>query len=271
MAFFAAQQAHIFYQTLGQPGRPAIVLFHGFTGSFHTWEDFARHWQSRYFVVMPDLPGHHHSGTPWRWEDCELTCTAKSMVDLMKALGYTQFRVLGYSLGGRLALHLAAFFPHAVTQLVLESTTAGLPTEEERRQRRQKDWQLAQQIETQGISWFVDYWSRLPLFSSQLRLSPEVWDRQQTQRRRHSPLGLAQSLRGAGTGQQQNLWPYLPRLSIPVQLIVGSCDSKFQQIGRQMQQALPNARTALIPQAGHAVHLEQPQRFFQTVTEFWNS
>jgi 2-succinyl-6-hydroxy-2,4-cyclohexadiene-1-carboxylate synthase len=174
--------------------------------------------------------------------------------------------LLGYSMGGRIALYIA--FSGFFRALILESASAGLADANEREQRRMRDEELAASIERYGIAAFVEYWERLPLFASQLRLPQEVRDRLRTQRLRNSARGLAQSLRGVGTGAQPALHAHLPELHIPVLLIAGELDTKFCAIAREIAQALPQAQIRIVPDAGHTVHLEQPEVFDTIVKNF---
>jgi 2-succinyl-6-hydroxy-2,4-cyclohexadiene-1-carboxylate synthase len=174
--------------------------------------------------------------------------------------------LLGYSMGGRIALYTA--FSGFFRALILESASPGLADPNEREQRRMSDEALAASIEREGIAAFVEQWERLPLFASQARLPQEVRDKLHTQRLGNSARGLAQSLRGVGTGVQPALHARLPPLHIPVLLIAGELDTKFCAIARQMAQALPQAQLCIVPNAGHTVHLEQPEVFDTIVKDF---
>ncbi len=115
---------------------------------------------------------------------------------------------------------------------------------------------------------FVDYWESIPLFATQRRLPSAVRVGQRRQRLRNRAIGLANSLRGMGTGAQESLWDRLDGVTAPTLLMAGALDEKFRAIGRAMVAALPDARLAIVPDAGHAVHLERPAEFDQLVIEF---
>jgi 2-succinyl-6-hydroxy-2,4-cyclohexadiene-1-carboxylate synthase len=174
-------------------------------------------------------------------------------------------------MGGRVALHLAAAAPARVRALVLESSSPGIADPTERAARIDADDALADAIERDGLAAFVERWERLPLFASQAVLPEVVLERQRAQRLRNDPRGLANSLRGMGAGRQEPLWHRLATLAAPTLLIAGELDAKYCAIARQMAAALPNARTAVVPNAGHAVHLEQANAFVRNVLEFLNS
>lgn len=171
-------------------------------------------------------------------------------------------------MGGRLALYLAVHYPSAIESLILESASPGLETHTERLDRQHSDEQLASQIEENGIPAFVAEWERLPLFATQARLLQPILDRQHTNRLQNNPQGLANSLRGMGTGVQPSLWMHLPTISKPVLLITGELDTKFIAIAQRMNQQIPDVTLVTVPDAGHTTHLEQPELFDGHVLEF---
>jgi 2-succinyl-6-hydroxy-2,4-cyclohexadiene-1-carboxylate synthase len=161
--------------------------------------------------------------------------------------------LIGYSMGARMALHVALQQPKMVSQLVLISGTPGLKTESERKARRQSDNELADRIEKVGTPAFIDEWLALPIFSG---LTKET--NQRTDRLHNSPKGLADSLRNAGTGTQDSQWEHLHRLTMPVHLIVGQTDAKFTSIANEMTSLLQSCEMRVVSNVGHTVHLEDP-------------
>ena len=159
--------------------------------------------------------------------------------------------LVGYSMGARMALHVALQHPEMVRQLVLISGTPGLKTDAERSARIQSDCELANRIEKIGTPAFIDEWLALPMFSG---LSSET--NQKSDRLRNTTQGLADSLRFAGTGTQESHWPNLHRLSMPVHLIVGELDEKFTSIAREMKTLISTSELIVVENAGHTVHLE---------------
>lgn len=251
---------------------PTLVLVHGFTGSAAGWGnylDIFASWGLR--VIALDMLGHGKSDAPsdparYSMEHCQ-----RDILAALQVLGVSKGEaiLLGYSMGGRIALYTA--FSGFFRALILESASPGLADPNEREQRRMSDEALAASIEREGIAAFVERWECLPLFASQARLSQEVRDRLHTQRLHNSARGLAQSLRGVGTGVQPALHARLPTLHIPVLLIAGELDTKFCTIAQQMAQVLPQAQLCIVPNAGHTVHLEQPEVFDTIVKEFYLS
>lgn len=176
--------------------------------------------------------------------------------------------LIGYSMGGRIALHVASRRPDLVSRLVLESASPGLPSERERAMRIASDTELAERILTDGIEAFVDMWEGLPIFASRKRLAPPVKAALRARSLRNDPRSLAAALQGFGTGTLPSLWEHLPRIEVPTLLIAGELDAKFVAIGERMSALLPNGRLVVVPGAGHTVHLERPDAWGVAVAEF---
>ena len=188
----------------------------------------------------------------------------------MVQLGFERFHILGYSMGGRLALALALALPLRLRALVLESASPGLADCNERAARRRQDESLARRIERKGMSDFVTYWEQLPLFASQKRLSAESRSSLREQRMANRVCGLAGSLRGSGTGSQPSYWSQLPQLRIPTLLLTGALDTKYCAVAARMAAVNPDFLAQQIVGAGHCVHLEKPQQFQRAVLDFLN-
>jgi 2-succinyl-6-hydroxy-2,4-cyclohexadiene-1-carboxylate synthase len=248
-----------------------LVLLHGFSGGAASWREHAAYFAQRFRVITVDLPGHGQTDSPadparYRMEACVADLDA-----LFGVWGIERARVLGYSMGGRVALHFAAAHPARVRALILESASPGIADAAERAARVQSDNDLADFIEREGIEAFVNRWEALPLFASQARLPEATRAALRAQRLRNDPRGLARSLRGLGTGIQSPLWERLPEISTPTLLLAGEDDTKYVTIARAMARSLPDAQLTVVPGAGHAVHIEQPTRFRERVSGFFES
>lgn len=248
-------------------GEP-LLLLHGFSGSGTNWaaqvEAFAPHFN----VITVDLPGHGHTASPADPARYGVEYVAADLVVILDALGFPSAHLLGYSMGGRLALYTALYAPRRINRLILESASPGLKTAAEREARIASDEALAQRIETQGIPAFAAYWTSLPLFATQ---SLETRQRLHDQRLHNNPQGLANSLRGMGTGAQPSLWQRFGELSIPTLLLCGELDTKFAAIHAEMHALIPQSTLITIPGAGHTIHAEQPIQFTDEVLRFLNS
>lgn len=253
----------------GGGGMP-LLLLHGFTGAASSWSALLPALASQYRIIVPDLLGHGATGAPDDPARYTIEHQSADLIAILDALEIERVGLHGYSMGGRLALYTAIAYPSRIVALSLESASPGLSLESEREARRQSDERLAARILDGGIEEFVNEWERLPLFSTQSTLPPGVLEAQRKTRLKQRPTGLANSLRGMGTGMQSSLWHRLNGLSMPVQLITGKLDSKFETIADQMNRAIPHARRISIPDAGHTVYLEQPRMWLDVIQSFFN-
>ena len=234
-----------------------VVLLHGFTQTGASWGRVAAALRADgHEVSAPDLPG--HAGTP----PLSLPDSADALADRFGEAAY-----VGYSMGGRLALHLALRRPSVVTRLALVGATAGLDDARERNARRHADELLAGRLEALGVERFVEEWLAQPMFE---RLPTDAAD--VAARLTSSADGLAGALRLGGTGAQEPLWDRLPELGVvglPVLVLAGELDGKFKVLARRLADAIgPTARVDWVPGAGHAAHLEQPDAFLALVRPF---
>lgn len=235
-------------------GRPPLILLHGFTQTSRSWDPLLEQMTAEWPVIRVDLPGHGSSDH----SEADLDRIADLVAETCGSGTY-----VGYSMGGRVALHVALRHPHLVSHLVLIGATPGIIDPEERAERRRQDDRLADDIERLGVPVFIERWLDNPLFAGLPRRHADLEDRC-----RNSARGLADSLRHAGTGTQRSLWTDLERLSMPVSVIVGAEDQKFTAIGHDMVATIgPNATLHLVASAGHSAHLERPDRVARLLEE----
>jgi 2-succinyl-6-hydroxy-2,4-cyclohexadiene-1-carboxylate synthase len=218
-------------------------------------------------LLAVDLTGHGQSADlgPGAYD---IESVARSVVDTVGAQVEFPVDWLGYSMGGRVALFIATRFAECVSRLALIGTSPGLESPTERAQRVAADEALAAQLEGDALEAFVDSWMAQPLFASQAGLGAEYLAEARAQRLRNKPSALAATLREMGTGVMPSLWSELPDVAAPVLLIAGEADTKFQAIHAHMAELLPNGRTVVVPQSGHAVHVEAPADVAGALTDF---
>jgi 2-succinyl-6-hydroxy-2,4-cyclohexadiene-1-carboxylate synthase len=232
-----------------------VLLLHGFTHTAASWEPVVGALGKRYRAIAPDIRGH---GEASERRPVEL---AGVLADLERVVN-DRFTLVGYSMGGRLALHAAVAHPERVDRLILIGASPGIADQGERVARRSADEVLAGEIERLTIEEFVRRWARTPVLSG---LPAAVADRVHADRLRNTPQGLARALRGLGTGALPSLWERLGALRMPVALVVGERDLKFQALGHQMTDLLPQGELIVVPETGHAVHLEAPERVAEII------
>ena len=251
---------------------PPVVLLHGFTGSAAGWAPLVELLSPWFTTLAVDLVGHGASDAPatverYRMPRC-VDDLAALLAPRLRALGHERACWLGYSMGGRTALHVAVRHPQLVSALVLEGASPGLPTAEERAARVAADEALAARIERDGVEAFVDEWEAQPLFATQASLPRERREAIRAGRLACSTAGLANSLRGMGTGAQEPLHDRLGEVRAPALLIAGALDEKFGEIARGMARSLPHATIEFVADAGHAAHVERPGAFGDAVLAF---
>jgi 2-succinyl-6-hydroxy-2,4-cyclohexadiene-1-carboxylate synthase len=247
---------------------PALMLLHGYTGTGRSMAGLARAFQYDFDTIAPDLPGHDRSaersaGHPYDFDAC-----VDDLVATLAATGHDSAHWLGYSMGARLALACAVRYPSRVTSLVLLAGRAGIADPGERAARRRADEALAARIEERGVEAFVDEWLAQPLFVTLQRLGPGFMARERAARLANDARGLASSLRALGPAAQPPLFNALPRVTVPVLLVAGALDVRFVAAAHELARSLPRAEVCVIPDAGHAAHLEQPEAFQRAVHEF---
>jgi 2-succinyl-6-hydroxy-2,4-cyclohexadiene-1-carboxylate synthase len=234
---------------------PPLVFIHGFTQAHRSWRSIAEHFARHgHRSVVIDLPGHGASAAV----RADLRTAAALVGDTAGSATY-----VGYSLGGRVALHLAVQAPHLVQRLAVLGANPGIVDEDERSRRRSADEQLAQRLLSVGLEVFLDEWVAQPLFAG---LTLEDDDR--AERMSNTVEGLAASLRSCGTGTQIPLWDRLLELTMPVLAMAGDRDPAYEAIGERIAAAVPDGAFALIHDAGHAAHLQQPMQVI-TRLEHW--
>ena len=266
MARIAVNGVHLNVETRG--AGPPLPMLHGFTGSAATWAPAMTHFALRHRVVAPDLLGHGRSDAPPHPSRYRIGRSVADITAVLDQLGLSTVSVVGYSMGGRLALRLASTVPRRVAALVVVSASPGLRGAEARRARAAQDGLLADAIERDGVAAFVERWERLPMFATQAALPEAARERVRAERLGHSARGLANSLRGMGQGVQPPMYARLRLMRVPALILAGELDAPYCAMGREMERLMPQARLAIVPGAGHAVHLEQPEEFRRMVTEF---
>lgn len=262
-----------------------VLLLHGFTGSAEAMsrlreglhqclserlsDGSGERLSETHRVFAIDLPGHGNTATPHKLEHFSMEATVSHLWEALDAIGVERANLVGYSMGGRVALSAAVACPKKVAKVVCLGASPGIADPIERNNRKLADESLADSILSNGVEQFVDEWLSQPLFATLAeRLSPTDFQATREQRLANSPEGLALSLRGIGTGTMEPLHESLADMDFSCLWIAGAEDTKFAAIAEEMSRAMPNGSHALIPEAGHSVHLENPAATLRAIAGF---
>ncbi|MFD1928533.1 2-succinyl-6-hydroxy-2,4-cyclohexadiene-1-carboxylate synthase [Sporosarcina siberiensis] len=261
------RETDIYVKINGDTSLPVLVFLHGFTGSVETWSEVVQIFESKFKIIRIDLTGHGKSSIPKNEQRYTMEEQVEDLEAVFNELGLTEFVLIGYSMGGRIALAYTVKYSERVLSLILESASPGLRTKQERSERRLADKALAERLTSDGLLKFVDFWENIPLFKSQKLLSTKKQKAIREERLRQSTIGLSNSLIGIGTGSQPSYWESLQTVQIPVFLITGEIDKKFVLIAREMEKTFPIVKHTTIKSAGHAIHVEKPTLFATMIEE----
>lgn len=246
-----------------------VVFLHGFTGSGLDFEGLLPTLEDSRRFIAPDLLGHGGSDSPEALNAYKMDACIHQLEQLIAALDVAPLHLVGYSMGGRIALSLASARPQLLRSLTLIGASPGLQSQAERDARSASDDQLASAILQDGASAFMRRWRQVPILQTQRRIPQPYLDRMDARREENNALGLASSLRGLGTGQMPPLWDALDALEVPTLLVTGQEDDKFTRIAAQMAARQRHATRVQIMDAGHTCHLERPTRLAPTLEAFW--
>ncbi len=258
MQSFLFAKGQLCYGLDGHYCCPKLLLLHGFLGSRQDFKSLVSQLSAEFCCLSVDLSGHGETQIFDLTSGYGMSAIAQGLIQLIQELDFAPCYLMGYSMGGRLALYLACCFPQYFSGVLLESASPGLATVFERSERQKKDEALALSLENDTWPDFVTRWYDQPLFST-LKSHPGFEALLQT-RCDNRPTELARSLRGMGTGVQPSLWEALCHLKVPLTLVVGTLDSKFMSINQAMADRCPSAQLVTIP-AGHVAHFEASALF----------
>ena len=254
--------------TIGNASLPRIIFLHGFLGSGSDWLPIARELQDEYCTLMIDLPGHGNAAfTETPQTEGFFERTVDSLAELVRKTASLPCLLVGYSMGGRIALSLLLHHPDLFKKAIILSASPGLATQQERLSRRESDEGIARKIE-RNFEGFIQAWYEQPLFAS-LKSHP-IFKEVESERKINNPSNLALALRLLGTGQQPSVWEELQKNKAPIQFFAGEKDLKFVEIGHQMVNLCPDSSLELFAECGHTLHFENRELFLDRLRKFFN-
>lgn len=221
---------------------------------------------NQFCCLTVDLPGHGNTKVLGGEECYRMPNTAHALMSWLDQLNIETCFLVGYSMGGRLALYLNLHFPHRFSKVVLESASPGLKLERDRVERMQRDFELAQKLEENDFSIFLENWYEQPLFTSLKKHSD--FQKLIDNRLKNNPVDLAKSLRNLSTGCQPCLWGKFQENNNDLLLLVGEYDTKFIAINSEMTRLCQSAKLEVVRNCGHNIHFEDPKTFVKNVLTF---
>ncbi len=257
---------HLYYETHGSKTSPAILMLHGFLGSSKDWSEVTETLKEKLFCIVPDLPGHGRT-IPLSESDHTMQSAALSLLAILEQEEVRQCALVGYSMGGRLALYVALTYSEYFSKLILESASPGLKTKKEREDRIKSDAAVISRLKTQTMDEFITSWYSQPLFDS-IRQDSNKFEKLLKSRSENKAEALSKSLNSMGSGVQPSLWDVLPDLKPPTLLIVGGNDNKFKSVALEMAERSAAIRVVTIAGAGHNVHFERSQEYMIELQKF---
>jgi len=257
------------YYSAGNPEKPCIIFFHGFLGSGLDWEEIIDRFSSDFYCLAIDLPGHGKTRVLGSNSAYSMESFAGSFTKFVQSSGFIRPVLVGYSMGGRIAMYLTISVKNLWFAAIFESATPGLRDEKQRLERQTEDNKISKRLEIENLENFITDWYKQPLFktlgkSKKFKLILK-------RRMNNSPEELAKVLRMMGVGVQHSLWDACRMINIPILLLAGEFDRKFSNIIKDMKSLNSDFDVQIIQNAGHNVHFEEPDRYFEQINRFLTS
>ena len=258
---------HFNFSEEGDRKNSSLLLLHGFLGCCHDWEEVMTGLSRSFHCLAVDLPGHGQTEVMGDDANYGMKRCAEGLIYLLDQLSIKRCHLIGYSMGGRLALYLTLTYPKRFDKVILESASPGLKTESERKQRHADDLVVAEKLQQTSLFSFMNDWYKQLLFES-FQENQERFEELLERRLQNDRTGLVRSLLQMGTGIQPSLWDRLGELQNDLLLIVGENDNKFREIGDEIASRTESARLLVMSGCGHNPHFENPDRFVEQVRDF---
>ena len=234
---------------------PTILLSHGYSATSEMWRGQIAPFSRGHQLILWDMRGHGQTDSP---DDSSVYSEDATVADMAALLdsakaGAAQAIVGGLSLGGYMSLAFYLRYPERVRALLLFDTGPGFKNDEARAAWNKRAAETANAFETEGLA------------------SLKSRSREMATSTHRSAAGLARAARGMLAQRDARVIKALPDIKVPTLIIVGADDASFLAPADYMAAKIPNARKVVIPDAGHASNLDQPEIFNQAVLEFLHS
>ncbi len=244
----------------GDFNKPPVLFLHGFMGAHDEWNPIMSVIENHFSCLAVDLPGHGMTGSADDPEFYSFPGAATAIVSFLKSSGISRAHIVGYSLGGRLAIYLAIHHPAICDRVIIESSSPGMLNKNQAVMRRNSDDKWASRFEKESLETVLNDWYRQPVFSS-LHERPDVLEKMLQRRMNNRPLELARAIRGFSVGAQRSLWSALRDIQVDMLVLAGESDHKYRQLSERIAAESSRIQSALMSGAGHNAHCEQPEQF----------
>ena len=254
----------LYKQIQGGSNKPTLVFLHGFLGSSSDWDETINLLKDDFYCVSIDLPGHGASVTTASslqngFEHCH-----QLIKNVLDDLNIEQYTLIGYSLGGRIALDYARTQKDArLSALLLESSHTGLLDEQAKERRFMQDHSWAKKFATQHISDTLYEWYEQEIFS-------DLSDREReiiiAKRADNYGVSLANMLLATSLGKQTDALPYLQQTDLPIYYCFGGKDKRFKSVSAQLNN-LKHINVVEFDRAGHNIHRYDAPQFSQFIKQ----
>jgi pimeloyl-ACP methyl ester carboxylesterase len=238
----------IYYEVHGKG--PPLLLTHGYSSTSAMWQGQIAALSKNHTLILWDMRGHGQSGYPDDPTAYSEALTVSDMAALLDKVGARSAIVGGLSLGGYMSLAFYRVHPERVRALLIIDTGPGFKKDDARGAWNARAHDTADRLEREGLA---------VLRSS----SPE-----RSKASHRDATGLARAARGMLTQRDARVIEILPEIAVPSLIVVGADDTPFLAASDYMAAKIPGAKKAVIPAAGHAVNIDQPQAFIDTVLPF---
>jgi len=250
----------LYKQQQGNTDKPTLIFLHGFLGSCNDWNETINLLKDDFSCIAIDLPGHGNSMTISNPLNDGFNHCHELIKDIIDELNLEQYILVGYSLGGRIALDYARTQNDPrLHKLVLESSHIGLLNDQEKERRFMEDHSWARSFATQSILETLFEWYEQDIFSDLSDRKKEMFIKKRTH---NYGVPLANMLLATSLGKQQCSLPYLQQTELPVYYCVGEKDKKFKHVASQLNN-LRHVNVTEFAKAGHNIHQENVQEFAQ--------
>ncbi len=256
---------NISFKTFGDPKNPLVIFIHGFMGSHCDWEFFIPKIEKKYHCISLDLPGHGESPLSLKSFE-ELSFTIKELIQIASK---GECYLIGYSLGGRVALDLFNRYPDLISGVILESCHPGLQNKEEKLKRLNFDKNLFSNVsknKKEDFLYFLINWYQLPLFGNMSR--NKNFQDLLKKRMKNDPEKMKSMATFFSLGNQDNFFPSLSKNETPILYITGNGDKKYTDLGKELSKKSQPLNHIIIEGASHNTHFDKPLEFERLIHRF---